>query len=40
MELIESAGWIVLGFMPTLAAMEAAWKIGRRRLSLAEVRVR
>jgi hypothetical protein len=40
MEMLESIGWIVLGFVPTLAAMEAAWRIGKRRLSLPEVAVR
>ena len=39
MEMIESIGWIVLGFAPTLAAMEVAWKVGRRRLVLAEAGV-
>jgi hypothetical protein len=39
MEMLESIGWIVLGFVPTLAAMEAAWRIGKRRLALAEVGV-
>lgn len=36
MEILESIGWIALGFVPTLAAMEAAWKVGKRRLALAE----
>ena len=40
MEMFESIGWIVLGFMPTLAAMEAAWRVGKRGLTLSEVRVR
>ena len=39
MELLESTGWIVLGFVPTLAAMEAAWRIGKRWLGLAEAGV-
>lgn len=39
MELFESIGWIVLGFVPTLAAMEAAWRVGKRRLALAEAGV-
>jgi hypothetical protein len=39
MEMIESIGWIVLGFAPTLAAMEIAWKVGRRRLALTEAGV-
>jgi len=39
MEMLEAIGWIVLGFVPTLAAMEAAWMIGKRRLTLAEVGV-
>ena len=36
MELFESIGWIALGFGPTLVALEAAWRIGRRRPVLAE----
>jgi len=39
MEMFESIGWILLGFVPTLAAMEAAWKIGKRWLALAEAGV-
>lgn len=39
MEMLESIGWIVLGFAPTLAAMEAVWRIGKRRLALAEAGV-
>jgi hypothetical protein len=39
MEMLESFGWIVLGFVPTLVAMEVAWKIGKRRLALAEAGV-
>jgi hypothetical protein len=39
MEIIESIGWVVLGFVPTLVAMEAAWRIGKRRLSLVEAGV-
>jgi hypothetical protein len=35
MEILESIGLIVLGFVPTLAAMEAGWKIDKRRLALA-----
>lgn len=37
MEIFESVAWIVLGFAPTLVAMEAAWRIGKRRLAIAEV---
>jgi hypothetical protein len=40
MDILVSIGWIVLGFVPTLAAMEAAWRIGKRQLALAEVGVR
>ncbi|HJS68675.1 MAG TPA: hypothetical protein VJ730_04570 [Nitrososphaera sp.] len=40
MEMIESIGWIVLGFAPTLVAMEVAWRTGRRRLALAEAAFR
>jgi hypothetical protein len=39
MELLESIGWIVLGFAPTLAALEGAWKVGKRRTGLAKVAV-
>jgi hypothetical protein len=39
MEMIESIGWIMLGFAPTLVAMEVAWRAGRRRLALAEAGV-
>ena len=39
MEILESIGWIMLGFVSTLAAMEAARRIGKRRLALAEVGV-
>lgn len=30
-EILESIGWIALGFLPTLAAMEVARKIGSSR---------
>lgn len=40
MEMVESIGWIALGFVPTLVAMEVAWKIGKRRLAVAEVEIR
>jgi hypothetical protein len=41
MEVIESIGWIALGFVPTLVAMEAAWKAGgKRRLGLMEAKIR
>jgi len=41
MEIIESIGWIALGFVPTLVAMEAAWKVGgKRRPSLMEAKTR
>ncbi|MFL6399163.1 MAG: hypothetical protein ACJ72J_06235 [Nitrososphaeraceae archaeon] len=28
MDILESFGWIVLGFIPTLCALEIAWKLG------------
>ncbi len=28
MEILESLGWIVLGFVPTMCALEIAWKVG------------
>ncbi len=40
MELFESIGWIALGFAPTLVALEAAWKMSKRRPALAEAAVR
>lgn len=40
MEIFESIGWIALGFVPTLAAMEAAWRIGKSRLTPIEVKIR
>jgi hypothetical protein len=30
MELLESIGWIALGFIPTLASMEMAFRITKR----------
>ena len=39
-EIFESVAWIALGFVPTLAAMETAWRIGRRRLIAVEVGIR
>jgi hypothetical protein len=39
MELFESIGWVVLGFAPTLAALEAASKVGKRRPALAKAAV-
>jgi hypothetical protein len=41
MEIIESIGWIALGFVPTLVAMEVAWKAGgKRKPTLMEAKVR
>jgi hypothetical protein len=28
MEILESFGWIVLGFVPTMCALKIAWKGG------------
>ena len=28
MDIIESFGWMVLGFLPTIFALEIAWKLG------------
>lgn len=39
MEIFESIAWISLGFAPTLVAMEAAWRIGKKWL-LVEAGVR
>jgi hypothetical protein len=27
MDILESFGWIILGFLPTLCALEIAWKV-------------
>ena len=27
MEILESIGWVAMGFAPTIIAMEVAWKI-------------
>jgi hypothetical protein len=50
MEIFETLGWIALGFIPTLAGMELAWRTGtkkfkgyslrRREMVLAEARNR
>jgi hypothetical protein len=40
MEPFEMIAWIALGFVPTFAAMEAAWRIDKRRLAPMEVRIR
>jgi hypothetical protein len=28
METLESLGWILLGFVPTICTLEIAWKVG------------
>jgi hypothetical protein len=28
MDILESLGWIVLGFVPTICALNIAWKVG------------
>jgi hypothetical protein len=28
MDISESFGWIILGFVPTLCVLEIAWKVG------------
>jgi hypothetical protein len=28
MDISESFGWIILGFVPTLCALEIVWKVG------------
>lgn len=38
--MIEAIGYVVIGFAATLAAMEAAWRMGRRNLPVLEVRAR
>ena len=37
MDIFESIAWVALGFMPTIAAMEMAWRIGRHKLTPIEV---
>ncbi|MGI0013087.1 MAG: hypothetical protein ACREBU_06560 [Nitrososphaera sp.] len=39
MEFMESVAWIALGFIPTYVALEAGWRISRRRLAPAEVKL-
>ena len=39
MEILESIGWVALGFMTTIVAMELAWRISKRRLTLAHTGV-
>lgn len=34
MEFFESVAWIALGFAPTLVALEAVWRISKRRLTV------
>jgi hypothetical protein len=31
MEIVESASWLVLGFIPALCTMELSWKITQKR---------
>lgn len=38
--MIEAIGYVAIGFAATLAAMEAAWRMGRRNLQVLEVRAR
>ena len=40
MEIFESIAWVALGFAPTLAAMEMAWRIGKHKLAPLEVGIR
>lgn len=40
MEIIESIAWIALGFVPTFAALEIAWRMMRRKLTPLEVGIR
>jgi hypothetical protein len=28
MDMLESVGWVVLGFVPTICALKIAWKVG------------
>jgi len=38
--MIEEIGYVAIGFAVTLAAMEAAWRMGRRQPALLEVKAR
>ena len=38
MEIFETIGWIALGFIPTFAAMELAWKTGTRKFKQDSIR--
>jgi hypothetical protein len=40
MEALTMIGWVALGFVPTLVAMETAWRVSRRKIAPLEVRVR
>ena len=39
MEIIESALWITIGFAPTFAAMEAAWRLSKKHYGIAAGKV-
>jgi hypothetical protein len=32
MDILESFGWIVLGFVPTICALTMAWKVGSQKI--------
>ena len=34
MDVIESTAWIMLGFIPTLSAMELAWRMKRAKRTI------
>jgi hypothetical protein len=38
--MIEAIGYVAMGFAATLAAMEAAWRIGKRDVPVLNARVR
>jgi hypothetical protein len=42
MDALESISWIALGFVPTFAAMEVAWRMAKKRQAklLGETQVR
>ncbi|WP_415280842.1 hypothetical protein [Candidatus Nitrososphaera sp. FF02] len=39
-EVIEAIGYVAAGFAGTLAAMEAAWRMGRREMPALKARAR
>ncbi len=40
MEILESAMYIAIGFVPTLLAMEASWTSGRKKSGLEKIKIK